>query len=179
MKRYWKTVLCACSAVAVLLAAPAQARSYTFTQGGFTGGGTISGSFEGVDLDGNGQLSSFAGEVTAFHVDFSGNALVGPFSHGFADFWGLVYDIGSGFIGDGLGGDIEGIASNYQNAFGIEYITGPGFALPYLGSVTDLATGAMSITNALVAVVEIPEPASLPLVAAGHALAVFVRRRSA
>ncbi|HSD36008.1 MAG TPA: PEP-CTERM sorting domain-containing protein [Rhodocyclaceae bacterium] len=177
MKRYSKRVLCACTAAfALALAAPAQATLYTFTQGGFSGGGHISGTFAGEDLDGNGQLSSFAGEVSAFQVSFSGDSIVGAFSHGFADLFGIVYDIGSGFIGDGLGGDIEGIASNYQNGVGIEYIIGTGLALPYLGSVTDQATGALSTTDALV-VVEVPEPASLALVVAGLALVLRTRRR--
>ncbi|MDQ8023472.1 MAG: PEP-CTERM sorting domain-containing protein [Moraxellaceae bacterium] len=180
MKHSVRAFVCTCSAAfALLQAAPSQAAWYHFSQGGFSGGGTITGTFDAEDLDGNGQISSWAGEVSTFTLSFSGDSVVGPFTHSFSDLFGLIYDLGSGFLGDGLDGDGEGIASNYQNAFGIEYISGQSFFLPYLGSVTDLATGAISTTDTLVSVTQVPEPGSLALALAGIALLATRARRKA
>jgi hypothetical protein len=96
---------------------------FDFSQGGFFGGGVITGSFAGVDSDADGQLSSFVGELTDFHLAYSGGSQVHAFTLGFADLFGLVYDLDGGDLGDGLILDIEGIeASN----FGVFYAAGPG-----------------------------------------------------
>lgn len=94
---------------------------FSFIHGGFTDGAFVSGSFSGSDVDGDGQLSSFDGELTAFTMSFSGNALVGAFTLDFGDLFGLVYDF-DGDIGDGVILDIEGIG---VGSFPL-YIAGPG-----------------------------------------------------
>ena len=96
---------------------------FTFVQDGFTDGASVTGTFSGTDNDDNGQLSSFVGEVTAFSMTFSGNALVPAFSLTLADLFGLVYDLDGGPLGDGLNLDIEGIGAEGGPAL---YSAGPG-----------------------------------------------------
>lgn len=104
--------------------APVSAATYTFSQGGFSDGATISGSFTANDDDGNGQLDSFAGEVTAFTLQFSGNSLVAAFSLGLGDLFALVADLdGSNLIGDGPAPSTEAIGAD-DAAF--SYLAGPG-----------------------------------------------------
>lgn len=98
---------------------PASAASFVFYENGFSEGATISGFFTGQDTDGNGQISSFEGEVTGFGVSFSGSSLVDPFSLGLRDLYGIVYDL-DGTIGDGTTLDIEGVlAADANHAFGV------------------------------------------------------------
>jgi hypothetical protein len=73
--------------------------SFDFSQGGFDGDASVTGMFAGDDLDGNGQLSSLAGEVADFSMSFSGYSFVASFSLGFSDLLGLVYDLDGGPLG--------------------------------------------------------------------------------
>jgi hypothetical protein len=159
------------AALCFALAAPtAHASGYSFSQGGFSGGGAISGTFTGSDIDLDGQINSFAGEVTAFSLSFSGDSLVPAFTHGMADFYGLIYDVGSGFIGDGSTGGIEGMASNWGGTIGFDYASGLGPTGGLGGRVIDIATGATSSTPELISVV--PEPSTYALFALGAAVLV-------
>ncbi|MEW5787711.1 MAG: PEP-CTERM sorting domain-containing protein [Pseudomonadota bacterium] len=160
------------------LIVPAQAATYQFHQAGFSGGGVIMGSFDAVDLDGNGQISSFYGEVSSFSLSFSGDALVADFTHGLPDLYGLVYDLGSGFIGDGSSGAVEGMASNWLGSVGFDYASGMGPAQMFGGRVIDIASGATTSTPDLIAVV--PEPATwVSLLAGLGVLSLLTRRKSA
>ena len=105
---------------AILVAVPAQAAidlsdalvlvtdlggsNYSFSQSGWTGGALVTGSFSGLDLDGDDQLNSFHGEISAFSMHFSGNGYAGAFSLGLADLHGLIYDLDGGPLGDGVSG---------------------------------------------------------------------------
>lgn len=129
---------------------------FTFTQTGFSGGGTVTGTFSGSDFDNNGFLSSFAGEITDYSMSFSGDSIVADFSHGLSDFYGLIYELGSGFIGDGLGGGIEGVASNWGGIAGYDYASGMGPTGGFGGRVINTATGATSATQSLVVVQAVP-----------------------
>jgi hypothetical protein len=90
----------------------------TFTQSGFSGGATISGSFSGTDSDGDGWLNSFQGEIASYSMAFSGNMIVQAFSHSQTDFatagpgGGLVYRLGMPrLLGDDITSPFEGIGS--------------------------------------------------------------------
>jgi hypothetical protein len=125
---------------------------FDFSEGGFSAGAKVTGSFAGTDLDGNGQLSSFEGEVTAFDMAFSGNAEVFAFTRGLPDLFGLVYDLNGGPLGDGTTGDVEGIG-----VFTLPgYIVGPG----PLGNVCDG-------TNVCGEVFSVPEPATWAILLLG------------
>ena len=141
--------------LAALIGAPAQAVTLNFAQNGFNGGGTISGTFTGADLDSNGQLSSFAGEITAYSATFSGNAFVPAFTHTFADLIGLVFDLGQdSLLGNGTSGDLEGVSSlNAQ----FQYGTGVGPTGEPGGFVENVLTGVNSATSNAAFIV--PEPA--------------------
>jgi hypothetical protein len=180
MVKRCKKLLCALFTLTVIVFAglPANAMTYHFSQTGYTGGGVITGSFDAVDLNADGQIASFAGEVTAFSLNFSSDYIVGNFSHSMGDLYGLVYDIGSGFIGDGNAGYTEGLASNWlMSSVGYSYASGLGPNSSYGGIVTDLATGASSSTQNLIAVSSVPLPSALLLFGPALAGLGMLRRK--
>ena len=160
----------------LILSTSANASLYNFSQIGYTGG-VINGSFNAIDTDLNGQISSFSGEVTGFSMTFSGDSIVGSFTHTFSDLSSLVYDIGSGFIGDDTSPDTEGLASNWFGFSGFIYISGMGPTGGFGGRVIDIATGATSSSQELITVTEVPEPETYALFMAGLGLMGFIARR--
>ena len=161
-------------------ASTAHATVYTFSQGGYSGGGSISGTFTGSDLDADGQINSRRGEVTAFSFSFSGDSIVGPFSHGLGDLSTLVYDVGSGAIGDvAIGAFAPGIASNWFGSVGVDFASGLGPTGSAGGRVIDIASSDTSSTLQSVSVTAVPEPGTTALFALGLAGLGWVRRRLA
>jgi hypothetical protein len=176
-------ILAALLAAAAIAGTPAQAATdvtamaasvtalgggaFSFSVGGWGGGGLVSGSFTGIDSDANGQLSSFDGEVTGFGMTYSGGSIVGAFGLGFGDLFGLVYDLDGGVLGDGTALDIEGIgAIGGGGAFSI----GPGpVALCGTGEPCGVIEGP--------AAGGVPEPASWALMIAGFGLIGAALRR--
>lgn len=145
---------------------PAGPGSWTFLSGGWSGGGTVTGSFTGSDFDADGQLSSFAGEVTGFMMSYSGGSIVAPFGLGFADLFGLVYDLNGGPLGDGTTLAVEGIGAASGSA---SFVLGPGpLALCDTGAMCGIIDGPAAV---------VPEPASWALMIAGGGLLGQVARR--
>lgn len=177
MKSKIRNLICATAVgFMALTSSSAIATPFVFSQGGYSGGGIIAGNFDATDLDSNGQISSFDGEVTGFSLSFSGDSIVGDFTHSLSDLSGLVYDLGGGFIGDGTGGAVEGMASNWGGAFGFDFASGLGPTGGFGGRVIDIATGATSSTIDLISVSAVPEPATLSMIALGLVV-LSVRRR--
>ena len=105
------------SAVAGLALMPtiSTAATFEFNLTDWSDGGVFSGSFEAEDLDGDGQISQFSGEVTGFSATYQSGQFNGPISFDDSAFGGdaltgLVYNLdGLGTIGDSTFGDIEGL----------------------------------------------------------------------
>jgi hypothetical protein len=153
----------------------AQAATYSFSQSGFAGGGSVTGSFSGVDLDLNGILDASFGEISLFSLSFSGGS-VAPFSLGYSDLVGLTYQLNSGnFIGDnGQPNTGEGIAaSNAQWS----YLAGVGPLGVTGGQIGDAFFTPLTTTSSLVSVASVPEPESFAMMLAGLGLIGFVARR--
>lgn len=139
---------------------------WLFEQLGFEEGASASGFFEGDDIDGNGQLSSFAGEVTGFGMSWSGNSLVPAFALDFSALFGLVYDLDGGPLGDGLVMDVEGIGADDGVYY---YLAGPG-------PIFDCGdAGRCGIVGSRT---DVPAPAGLALFGLGLLGVAAARRRA-
>ncbi|WP_287688735.1 MULTISPECIES: PEP-CTERM sorting domain-containing protein [unclassified Microcystis] len=150
------------SAIAVLTVLPASAASFNFFQGGYSEGATVTGMFTGEDLDNDGLIDSFSGEVTDYMMSFSGNSLVPAFSHGLPDFYGLVYvlgsDIGNFFFFDGIASNDS--ATFYGASGGTElYPVDPSLQFP--GGKVGTFAGALDTTTEFVTVNTVPEPSTV------------------
>jgi hypothetical protein len=174
-----------------------QLHSFTFSQTGYAEGATVTGTFAGADLDGNGILVHFpdqsappvnTAELTQFSMHFSGNSLAPAFDLTLADLFGFAYQLGTIGIGDDPAtdpdfGDIrEGIGAIGANYF---YTSGqgPNFVIGgYVGGelafedLINVEDHALDSSPNLVLVAPVPEPSTMTILVAA-ALATFGRRR--
>jgi hypothetical protein len=157
------------SVVAILLwCSTASALTWSISQSGYAEGATISGSFTGVDINLDNQIASFSGEVTALTITFSGNSFVAPWTLGRNELVGLVYDVGTPFLGDGPGGFIEGLSAFGFGTLGFGQIeSGLGPTGVIGGTVGDVS--GFDTTPSAIAVTLVPEPSSALLIAIGLA----------
>lgn len=145
---------------------PAMAGSWSFHQGAYSGGGSFGGHFAGADGNGDGWLSSFDGEVSAFQGDFTGDTLVGNLHFGLGDLYGLTYRLDGGPLGDDADAPGEGLMVGIGED--IALLSGMGAAgLP--GAFVVDAIGQSS-TLLPITVTAVPEPASALLLLGGLAL---------
>jgi hypothetical protein len=177
--------------------------SYVFSQDGYAAGATVSGSFSGVDLDGNGILVHFPSrgggtpppiqirELTSWSMHFSGNSLAQPFDLSLSELFGFVYEIGTRGIGDDPAFDptinenlIEGVGAFSAAHF---YTSGLGpnsFIGGYVGGEIDfedfnnLEDHALDSTQSLLLVTLVPEPGAISLLIPAALLLARARRRS-
>lgn len=147
--------------------------SYTFSQAGFSGGASVTGSFVGSDLNGDGQLSYFTAppnptlplEVTDFTLSFSGNALVPAFSFTFPELDNLNYQFGPtlGTSPALINGLNEGIESGSTDRF---YISGEG---PLVAEGLAAPPGVCDGTQICGGVLAVPEPGAWTMLLLGLA----------
>jgi len=176
-----------------------QPLSFTFLQAGFAEGAMVTGSFTGVDLDGNGILVHFplseggfpveALELTDFSLNFSGNSLAPAFDLSLADLFGMVFEIESGDLGDDPAFDptidgtlIEGlglIGTNYYYAAGQGPTSSDGgfVGVQVDGPNGDFVGNALDSSVQLIQVTRVPEPVAGGLLIAGIVVAQMFRRR--
>jgi hypothetical protein len=172
--------------------------SYTIFQEGYTDGATVTGSFSGSDMDGNGLLVHFPAtngppiehlELTAWSMHFSGNSLAPAFDLTLDDLYGFVYEIDSSGLGDDPAFEptlnqnlIEGIGAFdasrfYSSGLGPNGIIGGFVGGPVdFSDLGDLADHAQDVSEALVEVTPVPEPATITLLIAPGLMGCLHRR---
>lgn len=158
----------------------ASVMGFDFYQDGYANEGFISGSFQGEDLDGNGQLSSFLGEIYSFELTFSGDGAISPFELDFEDLFGLVYDLDGGILGDGMSQHVEGILAWSQQAL---FAVGPGPLWSQCGSGSKCALvsdghGVNLSKQGVRVTASVPEPGTFVLLMIGVVGLVAARRRA-
>lgn len=135
-----------------------------FSQGGFNGGGFISGTFGYVDNNHDGWIK--ANELEFFYMSFTGDSLVGSFSHDYGDLIHLEYSIGNPFLGTIF---FEGVSSHSSAEPVFDYKSGLALGSQGAGGrVIDVSTGASSSTAEQIAI--IPEPGTYAMMLAGLGL---------
>lgn len=132
LSKSWMAATVLCIGVTWAASAGATVTTYHFTQGGFDGGDTVTGTFTGADLNMDQELTYGIGPggLTAFSLRFSGNSQVPAFAMGLSDLGGFVWGLNLGpYIGDDEAGSQEGIAGPFTGQQYSLYAVGPG---PYL-----------------------------------------------
>lgn len=148
--------------------AAADRSRWNFTQSGFASGATIGGYFIAIDLDGDGWVSSFTGEILGFNLvlrDFAGTP---EFTANLSNLNALVYDVrGDAWLGNDAGADGEGIAVNWLSAQAPQYLTGWGPLGTFGAEVRDpLSMRTLTTPNPVhVQLSVLPEPGSAVLLA--------------
>jgi hypothetical protein len=164
-------------------AANAAPVAFSFTQSGFAEGAEVTGTFAGEDIDMDGQLSSFQGEVTNLSVSFSGNSIISAFAlDSSSAFWAVVYDLNNGPLGDANDGDIEGIVI-FNGAFSYQSGAGPSsvcVGTNVCGAVSQTEVGRdESLDLVAVTATAASEPATVVGIVAGFLGLGLTRRRTA
>jgi hypothetical protein len=153
------------SVVAILLwCSTASALTWSIAQPGYADGATIAGGFSGVDSNLDGKIAAVDEEVTAFSISFSGNSLVPQWTLGLAELVGLVWDVGTPFLGDGSAEWLEVVDPAGD---GGSFVNGLAPGLPFgarvgFGSANDRTASKITVTL-------VPEPSSALLIAIGLA----------
>jgi hypothetical protein len=158
-------------ALMALAGAGAYAATYTFTQGGFDGGGSVAGYFKAQDLDNNGWITS--NEVWEFSVSAIGGIYAGATIYNAPRYpVGLAYDLSGHVLGDN--------ANEFVDIFGpiqLGYTSGIHGGTLYDGfrHVPTSTTAELIYVNSPSPV---PEPTSWAMLVAGVALlSVFAKRK--
>jgi hypothetical protein len=155
-------------ALAGSLLTAAQARgnpiTYSISQGGWSTGGTVTGSFSGEDLNHDGFINLASGEVASYQITFSGNAIIPSFTHTLSDLQFFTYTVGS---------------SGFPPSFPL-FSLGSGYfydADDHVIGVPDLS--AFTVTREDALVTSVPESSTAAMIAVGLVgLAAASRRRT-
>lgn len=180
MKNPFRSSAAAAAAAFALAGVPlAHAETFTITQTGFAEGAVVSGYFVGHDDNGDGWLLPY--EMSDFSLSFSGNSIVGAFTHSMANRGasGITYQLGTETILKypyGGFSTVGGLGDN-ESADTIRYAMWEWQAEFYPGAVTDEHRLVTTYTENLMQISAVPEHGSLTLMAAGLAALGFVARR--
>ncbi len=161
-----KTVLLA--SLLVSTTALHASQTYLFSQNDFAGGGSISGSFSGSDLNQDGFLqgSTFEAdglaELTSFTVTWSGNATIPEFVHTLTDLTYFSFDLSKATLGEV---SPEGIATKWLGSSGYQYLSGQGVNAFDGSYVRDANSEEYVETFALTQVSAVPLPGAIWLFA--------------
>jgi len=156
---------------AAVFVEPAEAQSYSFSQGGYADGAMLTGHFAGVDLDGDGWLYGY--ELTEFELNWSGNRAVEAFSHGYDERAGLEFNIAQGRLEHMAS---VSMAGDSERLFSYESMGWPSFSIP--GVVTDERLGLASMSwEPLHVTAAVPEPQGVALMLAGLGVIGLWRQR--
>ncbi|MGG7567211.1 hypothetical protein ACQ5SO_13745 [Rhodovulum sp. DZ06] len=138
-----KRSLAAAALVLSVAAGSAQAAPTVFNFEQAWNGGLLSGSFTAEDLNLDGAVASFDGEVSAFSATLTGASVAPDLTFDLAGLWGLVYLVGTGVIGDdpfvgaeGLG--VEDTTFSYDLGVGIGPLGAPCDGILLCGEIFDL-----------------------------------------
>jgi hypothetical protein len=161
-----------------------QAATYSFSQTGFTGGGLLSGSFSGADINLDGILDFSANEISAFSLSFTGGTSVSAFTLGYGDLFGLVFKINAGnFIGDDTTtAGSEGIGAfndQYTYVSGVGPMTELGLGGGQGALIMDASSSPLTSSTSVIEISPVPEPESYAMLLAGLGMMGFVARRRA
>ena len=135
--------------------------TFELRQDGWEGGGRVTASFSGEDVNGDGFLNLANGEISAYQVEFSGNSIIAFFSHDLADLLFFNYELGS----PGFPPSFPLFSDNGSFFYDADdrIIGGSGFTAPFI------------ITSEPAVV--IPEPSTWMLLGLGLAGAAALRTR--
>lgn len=162
-------------ATALTAASPARADdSFQFLQTGYADGASISGSFSGSDVDGDGWV--LLDELSAFTLQFSGNHVMAGFTHDLGALTDFRFGSGIGRFGpEPLELHIQSMAIEGER---ITSYGSRGWPLPFgEGAVMELPSFVLSGTGDALQVSAVPEPAAPVLLLAGLALLGWLQRR--
>lgn len=151
IKRVLARVMVICALSGALGTAAADPVTYLLTQGSWTQGGEVTGSFTGEDLNGDGFIDLSFGEVFDYQITFSGNSVIPAFTHTFSELLFFRYTVGS---------------TGFRPSFPL-YSLGSGYfydADDYLVGLPDLSRASLSSEDARVTpIAEVGEPGSIGL----------------
>lgn len=170
----------AAAALALVHLPQAQAQTFVFQQTGFFEDAVVTGSFSGIDDNGDGWLLPY--EVSGFTLSFSGNSIVGAFTHSMANgaASGITYQLGSPTILKfpyGGFSTVGGLGDN-DSADTIRYSMWEWQAEYYPGAITDEHRLITTYTEELMQISAVPEAATGSLMVAGLlAVGGLARRR--